>query len=161
MKKRKDISGSGKPRRRRPLSLKKSSDIVLMKIEELKEHEETRPDYLEMLKNEILSDGILKMPIAVDKHTLVILDGHHRLQALKRMGCTKIPCILLDYRSGSIEVYASRSGETVTKELVIETALAGRKMAPKTSTHMVLMNGERKHISAIEKIINMLLEELK
>ncbi|MDP2971868.1 MAG: ParB N-terminal domain-containing protein [Deltaproteobacteria bacterium] len=72
-------------------------DIVFVRIEELKEHEEIRPDYLEDLKNEILSDGILKMPIAVDRDTYVILDGHHRLHALKRIGCKRIPVVLVDY----------------------------------------------------------------
>ena len=52
------------------LSLQKVADIVFIDLEELKEHEEIRPDYLEELKNEIVSDGILKMPIAVDKNTL-------------------------------------------------------------------------------------------
>jgi ParB-like chromosome segregation protein Spo0J len=68
----------------------------------LKEHEEIRPEYLEQLKNEILSDGILKMPIAVDKATFIILDGHHRLHALKKIGCKRIPVILFDYQSPEV-----------------------------------------------------------
>ncbi len=37
-------------------------DILLPKIEKLKEHEEVRPNYLEELKNQILLDDILKYP---------------------------------------------------------------------------------------------------
>ena len=136
-------------------------ETLILKIDELKEHEETKPAYLEELKNQIMSDGILKMPIAVDKKTYVILDGHHRLQALKRIGCTKIPVVLVDYQSSKIKVLAQREGEKVTKEMVINTALAGKKMPPKTSRHMVLMNGEFQHISMIEIVVNIPLEKLR
>jgi len=127
----------------------------------LREHEEIRPEYLEQLKDEILSDGILKMPIAVDQTTYIILDGHHRLHALKKIGCKRIPVILFDYQSSGIEVVPHREGETVTKEMVIQTALAGRRMPPKTSKHMVMIEGELKHISILETVINIPLEKLK
>ncbi|MBM4341146.1 MAG: hypothetical protein FJ110_16570 [Deltaproteobacteria bacterium] len=141
--------------------LKKLKGICLINLEDLKEHEEIRPDYLEELKNEILCDGILKMPIAVDKETYIILDGHHRLHALKRIGCKRIPVILFDYQSPEIEVIPHREGETVTKEMVIRTALDGKRMAPKTSKHMIRVEGELKHISILETVINIPLEELK
>jgi hypothetical protein len=136
-------------------------NVCFINLEELKEHEEIRPNYLEELKNEILSDGILKMPIAVDKKTYIILDGHHRLHALKKIGCKRIPVILFDYQSPEIEVLPHREGETVTKEMIIRTALAGRRMPPKTSKHMILIEGELKHISALETVINIPLENLK
>jgi hypothetical protein len=138
-----------------------TDDICLIDLESLKEHEEIRPDYLEELKNEILSDGILKMPIAVDKKTYIILDGHHRLHALKKIGCKRIPVILFDYQSPEIEVLPHREGETVTKEMIIQTALKGRRMPPKTSKHMIMIEGELKHISILETVINIPLEKLK
>lgn len=136
-------------------------DIVFIRIEELREHEEIRPDYLEELKNEILSDGMLKMPIAVDRSTYIILDGHHRLHALKRIGCKKIPVVLVDYQSPEIEVVPWREGEKVTKEMIIHTALTSGRMPPKTSKHMIRVEGELKHISIIETVINIPLDELK
>ena len=136
-------------------------DICFIELESLREHEEIRPDYLEQLKNEILSDGILKMPIAVDKKTYIILDGHHRLHALKKIGCKRIPVVLFDYQSPEIEVIPWREGENITKEMIIQTALAGGRMAPKTSKHMIIIGGELKHISVLEKEINIPLEKLK
>ncbi len=135
--------------------------VCFVDLGALKEHEEIRPEYLEQLKDEILSDGILKMPIAVDKTTYIILDGHHRLHALKKIGCRRIPVILFDYQSPEIEVVPHRDGETVTKEMVIQTALAGRRMPPKTSKHMVMIEGELKHISILETVINIPLEKLR
>jgi hypothetical protein len=147
----------------RPLEIHLSipDNVCFIDLEELKEHEEIRPNYLEELKNEIISDGILKMPIAVDKKTYIILDGHHRLHALKKIGCKRIPVILFDYQSPEIEVLPHREGETVTKEMIISTALAGRRMPPKTSKHMILIEGELKHISVLETVINIPLENLK
>ncbi len=139
----------------------KEEKIIFINLDELKEHEEIRPDYLEALKNEILSDGVLKMPICIDQKTCIILDGHHRLHALKRLGCRKIPCVLVDYQSPEIEVVPWREGEKITKEEIIEVALKGGKMPPKTSKHMILVNGEWKHISIIEEMINVPLDELK
>ncbi len=143
------------------IALRIPDHVCLVDLATLKEHEEIRPDYLEQLKDEILSDGILKMPIAVDKTTYIILDGHHRLHALKKIGCKRIPVILFDYQSPEIEVVPHRDGETVTKEMVIQTALAGRRMPPKTSKHMIMVEGELKHISILETVINIPLEELK
>ncbi len=136
-------------------------EVVYLDIEVLREHEEIRPQYLEELKNEILSDGILKMPIAVDRSTYIILDGHHRLHALKRLGCKRIPAILVDYHSPEIEVVPWREGEVITKEMIIHTALSGKRMAPKTSKHMIRVGGELRHISYLEVTINVPLGELK
>jgi hypothetical protein len=135
--------------------------VVFFEIEELREHEEIRPDYLEALKNEILLDGMLKMPICIDKNTCIILDGHHRLQALKRLGCKKIPVVVVDYQSPEIKVIPWREGETMTKEKIIDTALSGKRMPSKTSKHMIFLHGEWKHISAIQMIIDIPLEKLK
>jgi len=139
----------------------KKDEVVFFKIEELKEHEEIRPDYLEALKNEILADGILKMPICIDKKTCIILDGHHRLQALKKIGCKKIPVVMVDYQSPAIKVIPWREGETITKEKIIDTALSGKRMPSKTSKHMIILDSEWTHISAIEMIIDIPLEKLK
>jgi hypothetical protein len=140
---------------------RKSEKVVFLEIEELREHEEIRPDYLEALKNEIASDGILKMPICIDEKTCIILDGHHRLQALKRLGCKRIPCVVVDYQSKNISVIPWREGETITKERIIDMALSGGKMPSKTSKHMIILDGKWTHISAIEMIIDVPLEKLK
>jgi hypothetical protein len=161
MKKKKPVKKIHSLKQSSKISLEITDNVCLIDLDELKEHEQIRPDYLEELKKEILSDGILKMPIAVDKTTYIILDGHHRLHALRRMGCKRIPCILFDYRSPEIEVLPQREGETVTKEMIIETALRGRRMPPKTSKHMVMIEGELKHISILERVINIPLEKLK
>ena len=69
--------------------------------------------------------------------------------------------MLVDYQSPEIEVIPWREGEKITKEMIIDTALTGKRMRPKTSRHMILVEGQLKHISCIETIINVPLDELK
>ncbi len=135
--------------------------VLFVDIEEVKAHEEIRPEYLEELRYQIECDGILKMPIAVDRKTYVILDGHHRLHALKKLGCKRIPVVLVNYRSPKIKVLAWREGEKVTKAEVVRAGLSGRRMQSKTSRHMIQLDGKLEHISAIEWIIDIPLEKLK
>jgi len=80
---------------------------------------------------------------------------------LKRIGCKKIPVILVDYQSQEVQVVTWREGENITKEIIIHTALTGKRMPPKTSKHMIMVNGELQHISILETVINIPLEKLK
>jgi hypothetical protein len=102
-----------------------------------------------------MKDGILKRPIVVDRSTKIILDGHFRFNALKQLGCSKIPVFFVDYDSPHILVEGWRDGETVTKEDVVRAGLTGKKLPPKTSKHMLSF-----HISKIAKKVNTPLSDL-
>jgi hypothetical protein len=127
----------------------------------LKEHEQIRPEYLEKLKEEIKADGILKLSIAVDKNTNVIIDGHHRLHALKKLGAEKIPVTYFDYQTPEIKVLSWKKNETVTKEQIIQAGMTGKRFPPKFSKHMIENNGKLFHISSFEKKVDIPLDELK
>jgi hypothetical protein len=135
--------------------------VEIVEINKLKEHEEIDTNHLKKLIKEIKSYKILKRPIVVDKNTNIILDGAHRFNALKALGCKKIPAVLVNYRSPKIKVMSWRKGEKIDKKDVIIAGVTGNKMPPKTSKHMILINGRLKHISFIEKIINFPIEKLK
>ena len=134
--------------------------LALVNLDELKEHENINPVLLEKLKEEIASDKILKFAIAVDRNTSTVLDGHHRIHALKLLGCKRIPVVFLNYNSPNIVVKAWREGENVTKADIVNAALSGRKMPPKTTRHLILVKGTFKHISEMEKMVNVTLESL-
>ncbi len=76
-----------------------SKSIELIEITKLKEHEEVDSRHLKELKEEIKSNGLLKKAILVDSNTNIILDGHHRLHALKKLGYSKIPVVFVDYQT--------------------------------------------------------------
>lgn len=144
------------------LKSEKVFDLALIKLEKLKPHEDVNCVYLRELKKEIESDGILKFAIAVNKNENIILDGHHRTAALKELGCVKIPVIFVNYSSPDIEVQSQRNGIQLTKKEIIEAGLSLKKLLPpKTSKHVIRICGSLKHISAIEKRVNIPLERLK
>lgn len=136
-------------------------DIRIVDMLFLKGHEKVDEQRLANLKAEIESDGILKKPIVVDANTDVVLDGHHRMGALKALGCSKIPVVLVDYRSPKIGVKTSENGEEFSKRKVIEAALNGDPMPPKSTWHYVTCSKEIAHISKIQKPVNVPLENLK
>jgi hypothetical protein len=117
--------------------------IALVPIDELKPHEKGSPLYLEMLKQEILRDGVLKYPIIADEKTRVILDGMHRWLALKSLGYSLIPVMFINaFQNPKIHVgrrrihrYASNSNGDMTIEKVISTGLSGRLMKPRSTRH--------------------------
>jgi hypothetical protein len=141
---------------------------VLVDITLLREHESVDLSYLGKLKEEITKDGFLRKAISVDVNSMVVLDGHHRLNALRELGCDKIPVILVDYKSPDIVVKKWKVEDDValediivTKEYIINTALSGKRLPVKTSKHLILLNGKLLHISAIETDVDEPLNNLR
>jgi ParB-like chromosome segregation protein Spo0J len=132
---------------------------MLVSISELKGHElpkESRVDELEQL---IRRRRAFVKPIVVDRNTMVILDGHCRCGALRRLGFSKVAVKFVDYSSNNITV-ESWNRKKVTKREVIEAGLSGSLMLPKSSKHMVRMDFGKTHISEICGEIFIPLEEL-
>jgi hypothetical protein len=67
-------------------------------------HEETIPYQTEKLADQMRRDGAQKDPLIVDYETRTILDGMHRLDALKKIGAENVICYLVDYSSKSISL---------------------------------------------------------
>ena len=79
-------------------------DIALVEIDRLLIHEETIPYRLNKLKKSIQCDGVQSSPVLVDRNTFVVLDGMHRIAALRELGCRFTCVCLLDYFDPSITV---------------------------------------------------------
>lgn len=137
------------------------TEAHLIELNKLRQHEEADPKHLKELTQEIASDKILKYTIVVDQKTHVILDGEHRYNALKNLGCKRIPVIYVDYSSPNIEVQTWRNNYHLKKRDVIEAALTGKKFPPKTSCHMIRNSDTLSHISTIEKRVDIPLEVLR
>lgn len=112
-----------------------STSHRLFELDSLKPHEETIPPYLELLTREIADDSVLKYPIVIDAATRTILDGHHRHQALRSLGCMSIPAFAVDYSDPSIRVGSWRKGVAISKEDVLRASLSRKILPPKTSRH--------------------------
>jgi len=77
---------------------------IKLEIEKLYIHEETIAEIVERLSDEIERDAHVKHPVIVDKETLVVLDGMHRVAALQHLGCRLIPVCTVEYSNPNITV---------------------------------------------------------
>ncbi|NPV70958.1 MAG: ParB N-terminal domain-containing protein [Firmicutes bacterium] len=107
----------------------------LLRLCGLKAHEHVDQRHLLELADEIRRDGELRQPVLVDERSMVILDGHHRVAALKRLGCLLVPSYLVDYSDDQITVWPRRPDIPITKQNVVRMGLNGTLYPPKTSRH--------------------------
>ena len=78
--------------------------LAILDISSLHVHEEIVPALLQHLTRSITEDGYIKDPVIVDEKSLVVLDGVHRIAALKKLGIPRIPACLVDYKNSDIKV---------------------------------------------------------
>ena len=132
-----------------------STRLELVKIEDLIEHEQVDEYHLEEISRLIAIDGVLKRPLAVDCRSRMVLDGVHRLNALKRCGRENVPVYFMDFLSDEIVVFSADQRTLMRKTDVIEAAVSGKKFPPRSTWHMVRMpTGLLGHISEIEKEVH-------
>lgn len=65
-------------------------------------HEETVPERVEKLSSQMLKEGVQADPVVVDSVSGTVLDGMHRLEAMKRLGLEYVVCYTVDYSSSSV-----------------------------------------------------------
>ena len=81
-----------------------SFELALVELKSLHIHEEIIPDKMQELVEKIPHDGVWIHPIIVDRNSLVVLDGMHRVAAAKEIGYRYIPVCLVDYENPSIHI---------------------------------------------------------
>jgi len=80
--------------------------LALEDIWSLKLHEQVLPEFIRNLKKSLLEEKAVKDPVMVDERTLVVLDGMHRVVALRELAYSYIPCCLIDYMLPAIQLGA-------------------------------------------------------
>jgi L-serine kinase (ADP) len=78
--------------------------ISLRPIESLRPHEETVGQELGLIINDLEHENVLRHPLIADRSSGVVLDGTHRLAALKALKCRWVPCALVKYEDPKILV---------------------------------------------------------
>jgi len=119
--------------------MKNRQGITLIDVNKLKCHEQVVEIHVDEVMNQIISDGYLKRPVIAEDTNYIILDGHHRFMALKRMGVKKIPVFLVHYKSSTIRVYLRRKElmKDFIKEIVLKRGADGNVFPPKTTRHLI------------------------
>jgi len=109
--------------------------VVLLPLIQLRAHEQVCPQRLEEVMSLINKRGEIINPIIIDKKTRVILDGHHRVESLRRLGCRLAPVMAVDYFSEQVRVFLRR--KELIKEMVLSRALKKRLLPDKTTRHLI------------------------
>jgi hypothetical protein len=78
--------------------------ITLKKTSDLKPHEETVAEDLKGLVKALRDNPVLRHPIIADRRTGIVLDGTHRLAAIKQLKCNFIPSAIVDYDDPQITI---------------------------------------------------------
>ena len=102
----------------------------------LKAHEQYVEQRVAELVHHFQHRGAIDYAIVADERTGTVIDGHHRLEALRRLGAQMAPAYLIDYMHPGISVHTWREGEKAPeKEEVIARAAAGDLYPPKSTRH--------------------------
>lgn len=109
---------------------------VLVPLAWLKAHEQHVEQRVAELVHHFQLRDAIDYAIVADERTGTVIDGHHRLMALRRLGARWAPVYLVDYQDPAITVHTWREGEKApSKEEVVARAAAGRLYPPKSTRH--------------------------
>ncbi len=100
----------------------------------LRPHEHHDASHAAALAESIRETGIWRVPVAVERGSLTVMDGHHRLAAALALRLARIPVLLLGYED--VPVTATRDGHRVTPEAIVSRARSGHLYPPKTTHHV-------------------------
>ena len=101
------------------MALKSGFVLGIKPVSVLRPHEETIPAHVKDLAAEMSREGVQKDPIIADAESATILDGMHRLAALKALRIENAVCCSVDYSSRAItvsrwaRVYTMAGGDSV------------------------------------------------
>jgi len=112
-------------------------EFALVPIGKLLAHEEVEEENVAELLGELERTQVFADPIWVARESLVILNGHHRVEALRRLHATRVPVWLLDYDTDLVSLEPWRPGLPIAKTEVVRRAQKGELFPPKTTRHGV------------------------
>jgi len=110
--------------------------FALVPLAWLKAHEQYVETRVAQLVHHFQVRGAIDYAIVADERTGTVIDGHHRLEALRRLATTWAPAFLVDYADPRISVHTWREGEKApAKEEVVARAATGDLFPPKSTRH--------------------------
>jgi L-serine kinase (ADP) len=110
-------------------------EFRLLPIARLRGHEEHDPAKVDELAREMLRTGRFVDPIWVARDSWVILNGHHRVEALRKLGLKRVPAWILDYDGEHVDLDRWAPGPPIEKREVLDRAHQGQPFPPKTTRH--------------------------
>ena len=136
-------------------SISYQNKINWINFEEIKLHEQVIVSSANKLKkyliNSMTKDGFTIPSIIICSKTKTLIDGHHRLYCLKKLGFKLIPCTMIDYEDNNILV--NPNNLLMTKDIVVNTARKDKLLEPKSTEHKIIINKQIFPINILSKMV--------
>ena len=113
-------------------------EVELVPLEVLRPHEQVIERKVDQLERMTHRWNAYTKPLLLDRTTGTILDGHHRYQVAQRIDLQCVPCVLIDYLEDEaieLDLWPNSGRDSISKQDVVDAALSGKLMRPKTSRH--------------------------
>tara|TARA_Y100000816_G_C26052640_1_gene552066 strand:+ start:54 stop:491 length:438 start_codon:yes stop_codon:yes gene_type:complete len=118
------------------------TDVIYDDVNLLYPHERIIDKNKNVLKEKFInSHGIFFISsIIICNESGLIIDGHHRYNALKELGLSKIPVTKINYKSKKIKT--SKKND-ICKNLIIKKAVSKDLFKPKSTRHLILCERQK------------------
>lgn len=110
-------------------------EFALVPLDALRPHERIVPSKVRALTAELRRTGVFVDPVWIARGSLVILNGHHRVAALRRLGAVRIPAWVVEYDGELVSIDRWTPGPPISKADVVRRARAGALFPPQTTRH--------------------------
>ena len=113
-------------------------EVELVPLEVLRPHEQVIERKVDQLERMTHRWNAYTKPLLLDRTTGTILDGHHRYHVAQRIDLQCVPCVLINYLeddSIDLDLWPNSGRDSISKQDVVDAALSGELMPPKTSRH--------------------------
>lgn len=111
--------------------------VELLETHILVETEEHDDRHASALATQMALVGVWLVPILVERQDLLVMDGHHRLAAARKLRLHRIPVVRLSYGDHRLTLTSWRTDFHVTPALIKERARSGLLFPHKTTRHTV------------------------
>lgn len=88
----------------RDIEVQPAFDVRLVELSRLRRTERHNPQRASRLAMSIAAEDKWTNPIWIESGELLIMDGHHRLEAAILLGLARLPCALLSYHIPELSV---------------------------------------------------------
>ncbi|WP_044874395.1 ParB N-terminal domain-containing protein [Pseudomonas sp. LFM046] len=110
-------------------------EVALKAVTCIRQSEQVDVQNVLQLCDAIARKGHWLEPIVVERSQGIVMDGNHRLSAARRLGLTRVPCILLEYGDPRVRVHHWTSGDSFEIAHIYRTIARGELFPYKTTRH--------------------------